>query len=119
MTTDPVIAALNDLIDALYENIAASRDVIERARRIVELRESGLSFRAIADQTGRPRVVEVITENMQRLHTYGARLRRAQASALHNEGMTMEQIAELFGVTRQRISAILREADHGSREEAS
>ena len=36
------------------------------------------------------------------------RLRRAQAAALHDEGLTMDRIAELFGVTRQRISQILR-----------
>lgn len=34
-------------------------------------------------------------------HTLSRRL-------LHAEGMTMEQIAERFGVTRQRVSALLR-----------
>jgi multiple sugar transport system substrate-binding protein len=33
--------------------------------------------------------------------------------ALYDEGMTMEQIAELFGVTRQRVSALLRD-HHGA-----
>ena len=31
------------------------------------------------------------------------------AWALHREGMTMDEIAKLFGVTRQRVSALLRE----------
>jgi predicted XRE-type DNA-binding protein len=29
---------------------------------------------------------------------------------LHEEGITMDRIAELFGVTRQRVSGLLREA---------
>ena len=32
-----------------------------------------------------------------------------EARVLHGEGMTMDQIAKLFGVTRQRVSALLRE----------
>ena len=39
----------------------------------------------------------------------GARVRRTEALALHNEGMTMERIAERFGVTRSaRIGALAR-----------
>ena len=38
----------------------------------------------------------------------GERFRSAQARSLHAEGMTMNVIAKLFGVTRQRISALLR-----------
>ena len=44
------------------------------------------------------------------LAEFGARVRRAEAVALYGEGMTMEEIAEKFGVTRQRVSALLRDA---------
>jgi transposase len=44
------------------------------------------------------------------LHAYGNRVRRTEARALHGEGMTMDEIAKLFGVTRQRISALLRDS---------
>jgi DNA-binding transcriptional regulator LsrR (DeoR family) len=37
-------------------------------------------------------------------------VRRAEAQALYAEGMTMEQIADRFGVTRQRVSTLLRKA---------
>jgi DNA-binding transcriptional regulator LsrR (DeoR family) len=37
-------------------------------------------------------------------------VRRAEARALYAEGLTMDQIAERFGVTRQRVSALLRKA---------
>jgi len=52
--------------------------------------------------------VELTRDNLATLVEAGSRLRRAEAHALHAEGMTMEQIAELFGVTRQRVSALLR-----------
>ncbi len=56
-----------------------------------------------------PPLVELVTQNMDRLHTVGAHYRAAQAHALRQEGLTMAAIAELFGLTRQRISALLRQ----------
>ncbi len=105
---DPVLLALEGLVAALKSNIEASQAAITRASRIRDLRTRDLAYRDIADETGKPLVVELITENIERLRTSGAALRRAQARALHEEGLTMDQIAELFGVTRQRISAILQ-----------
>jgi hypothetical protein len=105
---DPVIRALDDLVEALSRNIEASEVVMQRAATIKELRAKGLEYRVIAETTGHPLVVQLVTENLDRLRVYGARLRQAHAAALHAEGLTMDQIAELFGVTRQRISALLR-----------
>lgn len=106
--TDPVIAALDDLVEALNQNAEAIEMAIERARAIKELRAKGLAYGAIADETGAPLVVQLVTQNLERLRIHGAQLRKAHAAALHEEGLTMDQIAELFGVTRQRISALLR-----------
>lgn len=106
--TDPVLAALENLVDALNQNIEASQLAMERARTIKELRAQGLDYKVIADETGQPLVVQLVTENLDRLRVHGAQLRHAHAAALHDEGLTMDQIAELFGVTRQRISALLR-----------
>ena len=105
---DPVLVALENLVEALKENLTAGTAAIERAEQIAALRKQGLGFSEIADETGKPLVVELITENLQRLRTAGAALRTAQAQALHDEGLTMDQIGELFGVTRQRVSAILK-----------
>lgn len=105
---DPVISALDNLVEALSRNIEASELAMRRARIIKELRAKGLEYRVIADETGEPLVVQLVTENLDRLRVYGAQLRHAHAAALHDEGLTMDQIAELFGVTRQRISALLR-----------
>jgi predicted transcriptional regulator len=52
--------------------------------------------------------VELLTESTESLHTFGSRVRRSEARVLHTEGMPMERIARLFGVTRQRVSTLLR-----------
>lgn len=105
---DPVLTALDNLVDALTQNIEVSQLAMQRAGTIKELRAKGLAYNVIADETGQPLVVQLVTENLDRLRVYGAQLRQAHAAALHDEGLTMDQIAELFGVTRQRISALLR-----------
>lgn len=108
--SEPVIEALDALVDALRQNIEANETAMEQTQTIKELRGKGLDYREIADETGSPLVVQLVTENLDRLRVHGARLRQAQAAALHTEGMTMDEIAELFGVSRQRISALLKEA---------
>ena len=72
------------------------------------LREEGRSYKEIESGVTGPLVVELTRDNLAALIEAGSRLRKAEARALHAEGMTMEQIAELFGVTRQRVSALLR-----------
>jgi len=60
-------------------------------------------------------IVQLLTESSAALDTCGANVRRAEAEALYAEGLTMEQIAERFGVTRQRVSALLRKGTKGPR----
>jgi transposase len=49
-----------------------------------------------------------VTRNIEALQEAGARVRREEARALHAGGLSMEAIARHFGVTRQRVSALLR-----------
>ena len=106
---DPVLDALDGLVRALRANADRVEAAIARAERIREQREEGLSYREIESGDSRPLIVELTRDNLAALVEAGSRLRRAEARALHGEGMTMEQIAELFGVTRQRVSALLRD----------
>lgn len=105
---DEVLIALESLMGDLEANIEASHRAIGLAEGIRALRAKGHSYTQIMDETEKPLVVELITDNLERLQTSGASLRQAHAAALHAEGMTMDQIAELFGVSRQRISALIR-----------
>lgn len=107
-TSDEVLDALQSLVTALGQNLAASEQAIEKARTVEELRARGLAYRDIVDEAGTPLVVQLVTENLERLRIHGAQLRQAQAAALHAEGLTMVEIATVFGVTRQRISALIR-----------
>lgn len=106
--SDEVLDALQSLVTALGRNVDASGQAIAQARTIAELRAQGLAYREIVDEAGTAMVVQLVTENLERLRVHGAQLRQAQATALHDEGMTMEEIATVFGVTRQRISALIR-----------
>ncbi|MFD2093356.1 hypothetical protein [Blastococcus deserti] len=86
--------------------------VITRAAQIRARRLDGLSYREIVSGEDLPLIAAVLTENVQRLEAAGTRFRQAEAHALHEEGMTMEEIGRLFGLTRQRISALLRGVSH-------
>lgn len=102
--------ALRDLERALDAN---TRHMDRIKRRIVEIRRqrsAGRSYREIVEATKGDLSVQLITEATQALAEIGARVRRAEALALYGEGMTMEEIAKKFGVTRQRVSALLRDA---------
>ena len=107
---DPFGRALNDLDGILDVNLEHIAQIKRRIAEIQRGRLDGLSYTEIVDAARSPLLVQLITESTQALDGFGARVRRAEALALHEEGMTMEEIAERFGVTRQRVSALLRVA---------
>ena len=108
-TTDGrLLAALDELDAALEENIARSIEMRRRIREQRRLVADGSPLGPIVEAEDQPRTVELLTENIETLHGVGSRLRSAQALALRDEGLTISEIAGLFGVTRQRVSALLR-----------
>lgn len=113
---DAVLRALDDLTTALQENVSRSEAVMARADEIRRLRAQGLSYRDIVPEEDRPLIVQMIGDNLERLFEAGSRFRRAEARALHDEGLTMDRIAELFGVTRQRVSALLKASRRDDRK---
>jgi hypothetical protein len=106
---DAFMAALDDLDHALEESIDMSKRMKQRIVEIRGARAEGRSLREIVPNEETPLIVQLLTESTNLLHSYGNRVRRTEARALHREGMTMDEIAKLFGVTRQRVSALLRE----------
>ncbi len=109
--TAAFLAALRELDGALDENVARAGRMKQRIREIQEALAAGRPLREIVPEEDTPLLVELLTQSAENLHAYGSRVRRTEARALHREGLTMDQIAGLFGVTRQRISALLREPD--------
>ncbi len=92
---DSFLRALLDLDSTLDDNIARAKVMKQRIAQIQQKRAAGRSYKDIVDSEERPLVVQLITESRR---------------ALHEEGMTMEQIAAKFGVTRQRVSGLLSDA---------
>jgi plasmid maintenance system antidote protein VapI len=101
-------------LDELERALGRSAEMIERMRqRIAFLRreiQAGRRLPEIVPAEQSPLLVQLLTESANLLHTYGTRVRRTEARALHREGMTMDEIARLFGVSRQRVSALLRDS---------
>jgi len=111
---DPFGRALQDLDRILEVNVERIALIKQRIAEIQRQHGDGLSYTEIVEAARSPLLVQLITESKQTLDGYGARVRRAEALALHEEGMTMARIAQRFGVTRQRVSALLREARRDS-----
>jgi DNA-directed RNA polymerase specialized sigma24 family protein len=110
MADDAFLKALTALDEALADNQARARLIKRRISQLRRLRAKGASYSDIVSSRDGPLLVQLLTESSVALDTSGAHVRRAEAQALYAEGLTMEQIAEHFGVSRQRVSALLRKA---------
>lgn len=105
----------NEVLDALADVATVLSSCEERTaqirRRIAEIEESlasGRPLRAVVSPAARPLAIELLTRCLSELQTAGVALRRAEAGALHRQGATISEIADLFGVSRQRVSTLLR-----------
>jgi DNA-directed RNA polymerase sigma subunit (sigma70/sigma32) len=110
MTEDEFLEALTALEQVISDNDRRSKLIKKRMTRIRRARAQGLEYSDTVSNEDGPLIVHLLTESSQALDTAGASVRRAEARVLYDEGMTMEEIAERFGVTRQRVSALLRKA---------
>lgn len=119
MTDDEdLLAALDELVTALQDNTRRNEAAIARAEEIRRERAAGKSWSEIVSAE-RELIVGLLTKNLEVLTTAGSRLRRLEARALHEEGLSMERIGRLFGVTRQRISELLRHPENGRTPQVS
>ena len=108
--TDDVLAALDDLVKALNLSTEANRAMLRRAATLRRARARGLPYREVVTAEQRPLIVEMLRDSQEAVVTAGSRFRRAEAAALRAEGLTLDEIASLFGVTRQRVIALLADA---------
>ncbi len=110
MAKDAFLDALTTLEDVLADNGMRASLIKRRIAQLRRLRSKGASYTELVSSDHGPLIVQLLTESSTALDTTGANVRRAEAQALYAEGMTMEQIADRFGVTRQRVSMLLRKA---------
>jgi hypothetical protein len=112
---DPAVQALGELSTQIRQSIAQLQAADDRLAHLAELRATGRSWLDIVSNEDRPLVVETITRVLEELGETGSRFRREEALALKRENVSTYRIGELFGVTRQRISALLRGRDRSDR----
>jgi DNA-directed RNA polymerase specialized sigma24 family protein len=108
MAEDAFLHALTELEEVLTENDRRATLIKKRMARIRRLRARGVRYADTVSNEDGPLIVHLLTESSTALDTCGASVRRAEAQALYAEGLTMDEIAKSFGVTRQRVSALLR-----------
>jgi DNA-directed RNA polymerase specialized sigma24 family protein len=110
MAEDEFLEALRALENVLADNSRRASLIKRRIARLRRLRARDAPYAEIVSTKEGPLIVQLLTESSAALDSCGANVRRAEAQALYAEGLTMEQIANRFGVTRQRVSALLRKA---------
>jgi DNA-directed RNA polymerase specialized sigma24 family protein len=115
MSDDEFLESLTALEEVLADNGRRATLIKKRIAQLRRLRARDVSYTELVTSEDEPLIVQLLTESSAALDTCGANVRRAEAQALYAEGLTMEQIARRFGVTRQRVSALLRKAPKDSR----
>jgi hypothetical protein len=106
---DAATKALEELVAAIDQCVRQLEDARARAQDLLVSRAAGSSWLAIVAAENCPLVVESVSAVLATLARAGSAFRREQAYALRSEQVSINRIAALFGVTRQRISALLRE----------
>ncbi len=105
----PGFPRLGEIREVAEANVNRSREIQRRVTWYVREIEKGASIQELVNREDSPRIVELLTLNAAALAEVGSGFRASLALALRSEGLTIEVIADLFGVTRQRISALLRQ----------
>lgn len=101
--TDVALACLGRLAIASGE---LHRSVSPFARSRAEW---SVPYRELLPLRKRLEMIEQISSALRDLNRDGHLFRRVEARALYAEGLTMAELASVFGVSRQRVSALLRE----------
>lgn len=102
--------ALQDLVAGASENIARGEEILDRATWLAEQLETGRALVEVVEEEQEPRIVEMLSQNLETLQVMGARFRIIQARTLREQGVPNTVIARLFGVTPQRISALVQQS---------
>jgi hypothetical protein len=100
--------ALAELGAALEAGAADQQAMADRISEVREQHQAGESLSDILEREPRPTLLQLLNRTTSRLVRAGNLVRRSLVASLRREGLTTDQIARLFGVTRQRISRLLR-----------
>jgi hypothetical protein len=115
MSDRVMVQAFGELAEVLDHTATQLSTLAARARALAADTDAGRPLLHTVTQEARPLIVERITDILDTLGASGAKFRRTEARVLHEEGLSHERIAALFGVTRQRVGALLAAAPSGDR----
>jgi hypothetical protein len=113
---DPVVAALAALSDVAA---SSANDLISLNEDLAALRNHrvrGRSWHRIISEGDSPNPLPTLTTIATNFARASGAFRRALAVGLRKEGMQVSEIAVLFGVSRQRVSALIRPRPQGESE---
>ncbi len=113
-TSDEVLRALNELESVLRENAESERLLFQRIAEVRLARENGKEWKSILAAEDDPGTVQLVSAVLRRQSEASGYLRRSLVVALRAEGQSIPSIANLFGVTHQRVSNLLRRVAQGS-----
>jgi hypothetical protein len=108
---DPVLDAittLSDIATSSANDLAVLQDELDDMKRH---RAQGLSLRHILSAPDAPKVLSTLGAIATNLGRASGSFRRALAMGLRREGMQVTEVANLFEVSRQRVSALIRPRD--------
>jgi hypothetical protein len=106
-TREDLFAAAEEVAAAFDVAAKRSAEIHERLETFRALSAEGVERPALGVSGERPVLLDATNETLEALLTAGTRLRRLTAQVLYADGMTMDQIADALGVTRQRVSKLL------------
>jgi len=112
---DPVLTALTSLSDVAQSGAGDLVDINQDLAQMRQHREQGWSWRRIVSDGEVLGSLSLLTKIASDLARGIGGLRRALAVGLHREGMQVTEIASLFEVSRQRVTALIRPRDADER----
>ncbi|MCU1447946.1 MAG: family transcriptional regulator [Acidimicrobiales bacterium] len=108
-TTEPEeVVAAADAFLAELSSLSAGGEGAVATTIVGRMRAEGVPFRDILSSNQSP-LLELTKTRLDTVQAAASRFRRATARALHTEGVAMDQIGVLLGVTRQRVSVLVHD----------
>lgn len=105
---DEVLDAFDALVRVLARLPERTAAIGDGATVMRDGRARGATYTALLTGSPGPHATELVTRLLADVAEAGARLRRAEARALYEEGLSMEEVGRVLRVSRQRVSTLLR-----------
>jgi len=110
---DEELEALDGLAATIEDNVRDERLLVRRIRELRADRTLGRSWHDVLGRKRHSAVLELSARVLGRATAFSSALRRRLAAGLRAEGATIPAIGEIFGVSHQRVSTLLRPRTSG------